>query len=265
MGHGRRYEKPESWVSEMVSRLFGQPAQEHSLTRETVLRLLKEEVWEPMRREGWRIRDRKARLKEGEAVLAADFHLIQKDDQRGHMLPINAVMVDTGIYFEYIPNFWTIAPPDRTAAIACPIRHTVKRDKKTKGGECLNYWFEPDEAAMREALRQLKRDIDERMVCLLRQLADMHTFEEFLLERQEDMEGLDNLWGFGRPGTEGRDAMRAFLLLRCGRKDEAHVLLTRVREWWDGIPEPKAEAFGHALAEGWAKTLSRPSPDNRPN
>lgn len=179
MGHSRREGLGQSWVPKWISRLFGQPAQERGLSRETVLRLLKEEVWEPMRREGWRVRNRKARLKQGEAVLAADFHLIQKDDQRGHMLPINAVMVDAGIYFEYIPNFWTIAPPDRTAAIACPIRHTVKRDKKTKGGEYLNYWFEPDEAAMREALRQLKRDIDERMVPLTRSLADPAGLEEF--------------------------------------------------------------------------------------
>lgn len=250
MGHGSKGEKPGSWASRWLSRVLGRRPQAHSLSRETVLHLLNEEIWQPMRREGWRVRDRKARLKDGDAVLAADFHLIQKDDQRGPMLPINAVMVDAGIYFEYIPNFWNVAPPDQTAAIACPIRHTVKRDRKTKGGEYLNYWFEPDEASMREALREIKRDIDERMVPLLRQLADLTELERFLVERTASMEGLDNLWGFGNPGTEGRDAMRAFAMLRRGRSDEARELLTRVHAWWQSIPEPKAEAFGKALADG---------------
>lgn len=234
----------------LVTRVLARRRQEHSLTRETVLRLLNEEVWQPMRREGWRVRDRKARLKVGEAILAADFHLIQKDDQRGPMLPINAVMVDTGIYFEYIPNFWNVAPPEQTAAIACPIRHTVKRDRKTKGGEYLNYWFEPDEASMQGALRDIKHDIDERMVPLVKHLADSNELEQFLLVRRSEMEGLDNLWGFGNPGTEGRDAMRAFILLRRGRREEAKQLFMHVQRWWEEIPEPKAEAFGSALAGG---------------
>lgn len=254
MGHARSRIKIESWTSMLVSRLLGRRTQEHSLSREVVLRLLDEEVWTPMRLEGWRVTGRKARLKADEAVLAADFYLIKKDDQRGPTLPINAVMVDTGIYFEYIPNFLNIAPPDQTVAIACPIRHSVKRNRKTRGGEYLNYWFERDEPSMREALREVKRDIDERMVPLLRQLADLHELERFLVDRTATMNGLDNLWGFGTPGTEGRDAMRAFLLLRCGRKSEAYELFVRVDTWWRSIPEPKADAFGAALKEGLARS-----------
>lgn len=253
MGHKKNDEKPDSWVSRWMSRMLGRRTQAYSLSRETVLRLLNEEIWQPMRREGWRVRNRKARLKVGEAVLAADFHLIQKDDQRGPTLPINAVMVDTGIYFEYIPNFWNIAPPEQTAAIACPIRHTVKRNKKTKGGEYLNYWFEPDEASMRELLREIKHDIDERMVPLLRQLAEPAALGEFARTHCDNMDGLDNLWGGGNPGSRMQRTLLAYSLLRQEQRAMAATIFQSLIDEDVSDKRLKSAALTLALQRGYER------------